>query len=450
MFKKSLVLLVLACLLVGCFGGCRQTDAGTTGTTTVPTTGAPVINEVDYAGQVKLNMNSSTAKTEATVKQFIDGDTTHFHVPTSVMPNGVLKARYIAINTPESTGKIEEWGKAAAAFTKEKLSAATSIILESEVAFWDPDSTGDRYLCWVWYRTSEDAEYRNLNIEILQEGLAIASNSGNNRYGEICLKAIDQAKALKLHVFSGQKDPGFYYGEAVELTLKELRTNIESYSGQKVAFNGVITVNDNNGIYVESLDAETGLYFGMYVYYGFNLSAAGLEILQVGNEVRIVGSVQFYEGGGTWQVSDVSYRVMKPDDPNNLQKLSEGNQPSYALTDPATFSGKVTIEGEEGSNEFPYAQLVMGTSLAMKDLKVVDIYTTTNEDSSSKGAMTLTCQAPDGSMIDVRTTVLKDANGNTVTADAYMGKTIDIRGIVDYYNGAYQIKVFSTNDITVH
>ena len=450
MFKKSLVLLVLACLLVGCFGGCRQTDAGTIGTTTVPTTGAPVINEVDYAGEVKLNMNSSTAKTEATVKQFIDGDTTHFHVPTSVMPNGVLKARYIAINTPESTGKIEEWGKAAAAFTKEKLSAATSIILESEVAFWDPDSTGDRYLCWIWYRTSEDAEYRNLNIEILQNGLAIANNSSNNQYGRFCSSAIDQAKALKLHVFSGQKDPGFYYGEAVELTLKELRTNIESYSGQKVAFNGVITVNDNNGIYVESLDAETGLYFGMYVYYGFNLSAAGLEILQVGNEVRIVGSVQFYEGGGTWQVSDVSYRVMKPDDPNNLQKLSEGNQPSYVLTDPATFKGKVTIEGEEGSNEFPYAQLVMGTSLAMKDLKVVDIYTTTNEDSSSKGAMTLTCQAPDGSMIDVRTTVLKDANGNTVTADAYMGKTIDIRGIVDYYNGAYQIKVFSTNDITVH
>ena len=42
------------------------------------------------------------------------------------------------------------------------------------MAFWDPDSTGDRYLCWVWYRTSEDAEYRNLNIEILQNGLAIA------------------------------------------------------------------------------------------------------------------------------------------------------------------------------------------------------------------------------------------------------------------------------------
>ena len=447
--KRSLTILVLACLLISCFCGCEKTPAGNETTGSNATT-APTIEEVDYAAKVKLNMDSPTAKTEATVKQFIDGDTTHFIVPKSVMPTGVLKARYIAINTPESTGKIEEWGKAASAFTKEKLSAATSIILESEEAFWDPDSTGDRYLCWVWYRTNENEEYRNLNIEILQNGLAIANNSANNQYGSTCIAAIDQAKALKLNVFSGQKDPGFFYGEAVELTLKELRTNIEAYAGQKVAFNGIITINDNNGVYVENYDAESGLYFGMYVYYGFNLSGAGLDILQVGNEVRIVGSVQYYEAGGSWQVSDVSYRVMKPDDPSNLQLLSSGNKPAYAETDPATFSGKVTIDGEEGSKEFPYAQLVLGTSVAMKDLKVLDIYTTTNEESSSKGAMTLTCQAPDGTVIDVRTTVLHDANGNLITAAAYQGKTIDVVGIVDYYSGAYQVKVFSANDITVH
>ena len=55
---------------------------------------------VDYAASVKLDMSSTTAKAEVTVKTFVDGDTTHFHVPTSVMPNGVLKARYLGINTP--------------------------------------------------------------------------------------------------------------------------------------------------------------------------------------------------------------------------------------------------------------------------------------------------------------------------------------------------------------
>ena len=68
-------------------------------------TEAPEVH-VDYATSVKLDMNSDTLKQEVTVKTFIDGDTTHFHVPTSLMDTGVIKVRYLAINTPESTGKI--------------------------------------------------------------------------------------------------------------------------------------------------------------------------------------------------------------------------------------------------------------------------------------------------------------------------------------------------------
>lgn len=44
-------------------------------------------------------------KQVVTVKTYVDGDTTHFHVPEDVVPGGVLKARYLAIDTPESTGK---------------------------------------------------------------------------------------------------------------------------------------------------------------------------------------------------------------------------------------------------------------------------------------------------------------------------------------------------------
>ncbi len=456
--KRIISVVLLVVLLVSCFGGCEKQPVTTTEAPTVgpagstgPTT-APQIEEIDYAASIKLKMQSSTAKAEATVKQFVDGDTTHFYVDTSVIPTGILKARYLAVNTPESTGKIEEWGKAASNFTKEKLSSATSIILESESSSWDADSTGDRYLCWIWYRTSESEEYRNLNIEILQNGLAIANNSANNQYGSVCVAAIDQAKALKLNIHSKQKDPNFYYGDAVELTLKELRTNISQYNGMKVAFNGVVTVDNNNGIYVENMDPETGVYYGMYVYYGFGLSSAGLDILRVGNEIRVVGTVQFYEGNGTWQVSGVSYRVMKPDDPSNLQKLSEGNAAAYTLTDPATFvNGKVTVVTEESSMEYPYAELALGTTVEMKDLKVIDVDTTTNEESSSKGAMTLYCRAADGTEIAVRTAVLRDAEGNLVTRDAYYGKTIDIKGVVDYFSLAntYQIKVFSTSDITI-
>lgn len=254
--KKIICLLLTVLFLTGC-GSNTPVETTAAPTENLAQTEAP-LEIVDYAGAVKLDMSSDTAKLEVTVKQFVDGDTTHFYVPETVMTDGVLKARYLAINTPESTGKIEEYGKAASNFTKEKLSAATSIIIESETAQWDADSTGDRYLAWVWYKTEGMEDYRNLNIEILQNGLAIANNASQNQYGETAMAAIAQARAQKLNIHSGQKDPNFYYGEAVELTVKELRTNIEAYAGMKVAFNGIITVNDSNTVYVEDFDPEIG------------------------------------------------------------------------------------------------------------------------------------------------------------------------------------------------
>ena len=62
--------------------------------------------------------------------------------------------------------------------------------------------------------------------------------------------------------------------------------------------------------------------------------------------------------------------------------------------------------------------------------------------------MTLTCRVGDIT-VDVRTIVLKDADGNVITADYFEGKTIDVRGVVDRFNGTYQIKVFSLSDITI-
>lgn len=456
-FKKLLTLAVALCLVIGMCACGEETPADTTvpsqatdpqQTTTVPSEDPAEV--VDYAASVELNPTAGTAQEEVTVKMFIDGDTTHFYVPSTVSSTGVLKARYLAVNTPESTGKIEEYGKKASAFTREKLENAESIIVESETAYWEADSTGDRYLSWVWYKPQGSDTYRNLNIELLQNGLAIASNSANNRYGEACMNAINQAKAQKLNVHSGEKDPDFYYGAAVELTVKELRTNLEAYTGMTVAFNGIVTVNNNNSVYVESYDPETDMYYGMAVYYGYNLSGPGLDILTVGNEVRIVGSVQYYEAGGTYQVSDLDYRLMKPNDPDNIQKISEGNEGAYVEISAQQFqTGTVEIVTEEETRTEPFAAMAMNTSVTMKNLYVADTWTTQNAESASRGAMTLTCQA-DGQTISVRTVVLYDADGKLVTADRYMGKTIDVKGIVDYYDGAYQIKVFSANDITIH
>ena len=437
-FNRFLALLMIACVALSIFVACD-----------VPTDGGDELAPwVDYVSQVKLDRNSGTLQIEATVKSYIDGDTTHFHVDRSVCEDGVLKARYLAINTPESTGKIEEWGKAASKYTRSKLEKAVSIILESDNGKWNIDSTGERHLVWVWYKTAEDEEYRNLNIEILQEGYAISSNASQNRYGETCTAAIAQAIAYEKFVYSDELDPDFPYGDAQEVTLKQLRTHIEDYDGALVAFNGIVTMNNDGSIIVEEYDEENNMYYGMTIYYGTSgLNGKGLEMLTIGNELRIVGVVSYWETGGVFQVTDLKYDRRDKDNPRNIKLLSEGHTAGYFEVDAKTFTSQIDVMLDDETKTFDYAGLALNTSISMRNLTVNSVYTTPEGDSA--GAMTLHCTAEDGTKIDLRTIVLYE-NGVKVTADYFEGKTIDVKGFVDYFDGEYQIEIYSVKDVTIH
>ncbi len=395
----------------------------------------------DYAASVRPDRTGAAARQEVTVKAFVDGDTTHFLVPESVAAEGVLKARYLAVNTPESTGRIEEYGKKAAAFVRERLSAASSILIESDTETWNLDSTGERYLVWVWYKPEAAAPYRNLNIELLQNGLAVAYSAGSTRYGAACTAALSQAKNQKLNLFSGQKDPDFYYGDAVELTLRELRCHPQQYEGMKVAFHGTVILNSANSVYLEAYDEETGLYFGMSAYYGFSLSGAGLDILSVGNEVRIVGSFQYYEGGGIWQATDLKYRMMKPDDPGNIQKLGEGRVPAYTLIRAAQLQERRTVPGAEGqpAEEYSFAALALSTSVSLEDLRVQ------SAEETDRGVSLLCVQ--EGAPIRVYL-ALTAAEGARPAAE-YVNQLIDVKGLLEQNGEEYQIRVFSPEGVQI-
>ena len=402
--------------------------------------------------------STDTKKMEVTVRSYIDGDTTHFYTTPGFNDQDILKARYLSVNTPESTGQIEEWGKAASNFTKNALKNAESIVVETDGADWEVDSTGERYLVWVWYRPAGESDYRNLNLELLQNGLAVGSKASSTRYGETCTKAIYQASQLKLHIFSNEQDPDFYYGEAIELDLKELRTNIDTYNGLRVAFEGYVSYYSSQGVYIENYDEATDMWYGIYAYYGFTPASAIPEIMAVGNKVRVVGSVSFWETGGTYQISDLRYDAFNKKDPENVQRLDDEK---YSTANVETtidkFFGSVSVETEDESGEaviknYDYAALATNTSLTMKNLYVKSVYTT-NNGGESDGAMSLTCTV-DGKEITVRTVVLYDTEGNLITEDMLEGETIDVTGIIDYYSDSrtspYQIKVFNWKNINIH
>ena len=443
---RILTLALALVMLLSTLLACNPADPGN----------EPEREHVDYVAQTKLEMTSSSRKIEARVKSYIDGDTTHFYVDESAdFPEGVVKARYLAIDTPESTGRLEEWGKKASAFTKETLKNAAAILLESDDESWNKDNNG-RHLLWIWYKPTADAEWRNLNIEILQNGYAIASNSGQNRYGSTCLAALAQATAEKLYVHSNEKDPSFPYGDATEITIKELRTNREAYEGVKVAVEGVIAQNTNGTLYLEQYDEEDERWYGMQVFYGYNMATSAKRFLQTGNAVRIVGTFQYAEVVNAWQIAGLEYDQMDPKNPKYTQLIAENQTVPYTeIPDLSVFTnGKTDLAVGEETVSFNNNYLALHTSASLKGLTVVDYWVTERETSDDKGAITLVCEK-DGVRINIRTIVLYE-NGALVTPDRFAGKTIDVLGVVDAYTpegsteAQIQVRVFTVGAITIH
>lgn len=74
----------------------------------------------------------------------VDGDTAHFDYK-----NETIKVRFLAINTPESTTKIEPYGKEASEYTCNSLKKAKIIKLEFDKKS-DIKDKYDRYLAWIF------------------------------------------------------------------------------------------------------------------------------------------------------------------------------------------------------------------------------------------------------------------------------------------------------------
>ncbi|MDE6585986.1 MAG: thermonuclease family protein [Clostridia bacterium] len=444
---------------------------------------------VDYASQLKLDLSSNTKKQEVTLRKHVDGDTTHFDpVQNSKLlgcnnaadfssasapetTKGYAKARYMGINTPESTGRIEPYGDAASKFTKSKVESAKSIIIESNDDKWNIDSTGERYVLWVWYIPEDGTEYRNLNIEILQSGYAWGSSvyDADNLYRDASIGALEQAQAEKLIIFSGEKDPGFHYGDAIPVDLKELRLNTEEYANKKIAVKGLVVADFNNTVYIEEVytdDDGNDYRLGISVFYAYTVGYV-LDVLSVGNYVSVVGVVKYSDYNGCYQITDIhTYDFFGSNDnceiveERNLEKaFTSVDIDKYKNNPDLNFEVTKTRENEAGEQEeyldtvtIKYRDSLMATSLSLDNLYVYDSYTTKTE-GASKGAMTLYCRAADGTEVQIRTEVLKE-DGVTVTADRYVDKTISVKGVLEQYNDSrngwiYQVKVHRPDYITV-
>ncbi|MBQ3571238.1 MAG: thermonuclease family protein [Clostridia bacterium] len=273
----------------------------------------------------------------ATLDAHTDGDTTRF----KLAQGDVISIRYYQIDTPESTGSVQKWGKAASLFTKMRLSSATEIVLEATATRAEKDSYGTRYLGYVWYKTAEDSNFKCLNLELVENGFSANMGMATSKYpyNEHFAKANAFARKIQLRIYSELEDP-LYSDEPEDITLKQFVENPEAYFnadmgldagiGSKVRFTACLcdlrVSNSGTHTFVAEYYDEEGTRYTLDVYAAYTSSpASGMPL---GHLYRIVGVIQYY--GGRFQVSDVKYSVIYG--ANNPKVYTAPVQKDYLLT----------------------------------------------------------------------------------------------------------------------
>ncbi len=346
-------------LLIALFGAVTAVTATSCGAE--PTIGDA--NWVDYVknGTVKLGLDHKNRSfwtdgvEEVTLKSSIDGDTAHFTTSTGA----TLKARFYGVNTPESTGEIQEYGKEASNFTKKKLEEAAkngTIVVSSAQSSYgtpNPDSTGSRYVSLVWINLDTKNADRDhlylLNLWIVQEGYSWVKNVNDMpEYVDTFIAAENQAKNYKLNLFSGKPAPLFNYGSYEDTSLLDIKHEVEEtlkdpdhvnrFNGSKCRVVGTVAGYSNNILYIQNFYADDpddptkgGEYASLNIFCG--MTTIPVRFYTINTYIEICGVCTDSENFG-FQMSGVHFPKTSsstgPDDARVIIK-AEDNTGEFSL-----------------------------------------------------------------------------------------------------------------------
>lgn len=370
----------------------------------------------DYSGKSFINDGIG----EVTLSQAVDGDTAHFVDKKS---GTYFTARFLCINTPESTGRIDPWGKAASAFVAGVLKNATLIVCEAEEVGKKAtlDTTNQRYLAYVWYRLDNASDLRLLNLEIVEEGYSKFTDvSTEVRYGAEFQQAHLKSYALKIKDY-GEKDPNFdYTNEVLEVTIAEVKKNISLYNnGSKLKITARVMRLIGDNLYLQDLaptDYEEGglVYGSIYMFSGYG---SGLGSLKIGEVITFNCQCVINETYGT-QLTN----------PTKVKRVTNADE--YSIT---TLDG--SIELDLGAYE--------GFVVTVPKLTVTDV-----KQPDEEGAFTIYCTTQSGQKVNVR------IDGSAYPKLSYksieIGKTYDVTGGVSKFNDTFQIMLGNQKDAALN
>ncbi len=363
-FKRiiaSLAFMAGALSVVGCNGG-SQGEGGGEGQ-----------KKIDYAhnGACKLSLSYlnhdffQDGVGEFELHTHIDGDTAHFEPVVQTTSGEIVKARFYGIDTPESTGRVQPYGKEASDFTKEKLNNAKkngTIVLAGVSNAYGKASTdaNGRYLVCVWInettKKADPGTLVNLNLWVLQEGLSeLGDVTKMPEYEETFKAAYFQAQDLKLNKFSGKPAAKFNYGDYEDCYIPDIMREVyknladptykNPYDGKNVRITGTVAGFANNTMYLQKLDYDDpeteevegdGKVYGINIYCGPTGASIAIEYRTPGAVLELYGIAQDSETFG-FQITGAEGRFLDmpefagDSDVKILVKAEDNSAPDTAL-----------------------------------------------------------------------------------------------------------------------
>ena len=402
---------------------------------------------------------------QVSLKTPIDGDTAHFTPLITTTSGETIKSRFWGIDTPESTGQIQEWGKPASNFTKEQLTEADAngtIVVSSPFSEYkepEHDSTGTRYVSLIWVNTTvKNAAFSTLillNLYIVQEGYSWVKNvSDIPSYSDTFYAAQKQAENQKLHLFGTEPDPTFNYGDYQTVSLLDLKkavvdqvtgvTTVNPFDNAKVTICGTVAGFQAHTLYLESyFDASTGSskeggeYAGINIYCG--MSSIPSKYTKLNTYLQVSGVCSDSDTFG-FQISGTNFPKLASGVAGEAEVLiaAEDNTDQYSLY---TFQYKAYEGASSEANlsvisEGTYDNLYCATTLAG------DLYCYNAFDSSDAGEHTLYLKSVNSAgatlffSIYVTFTYAPDPDNPLLTyshASDFIGHTYNASGIYGYH-----------------
>lgn len=349
----------------------------------------------------------------ATNPGHIDGDTTNFTIGSQR-----ISIRYLGIDTPESTAVIQPWGKAASAFVKQQLDAAVAnnVEIRLEAESQGTDSTGNRYLGWVWIGD------RLLNLEILENAYSRFTMNLTTHYHQTFVDAQTKTIKTKTRVYGTENDPDFNYSQDVKnITLKEYNANYEEhYDGSRVQTEGYITRKISGNLFIQDQeydeDEQEYKQYGAYIYVG----PGGMDLsgFPLGTRVRLIGQVNVFSD--SFQISIGAFR-------NELKVISE------VLIEPVV----TTMSGEEDFSKYEYMLVLIEDLLVTAKLPVAS--------GATRGDYTVYATTSAATEISLR--ISADLGYDPYAGIIEVGNHITIRGVVVIYFEGHQILIGSQTSL---